>query len=81
MSFLKSPKRIDVDAGSGGVTLTLPASLGAEVDIDTGSGGIDSDFAVTSNRFERNHLTGRIGNGSSRIHIESGSGSVHLKKS
>ena len=81
MSFLKSPKRIDVDAGSGGVTLTLPASLGAEVDIDTGSGGIDSDFAVTSNKFERNHLTGRIGDGSSRIHIESGSGSVHLKKS
>ena len=81
MGFLKSPKSIDVDAGSGGVTLTLPASLGAEVDIDTGSGGIDSDFAVTSNKFERNHLTGRIGDGSSRIHVESGSGSVHLKKS
>ncbi len=81
MGFLKSPRSIDVDAGSGGVTLALPASLGAEVDIETGSGGIDSDFAVTSNKFERHHLSGRIGDGSSRIHVESGSGSVHLKKS
>jgi DUF4097 and DUF4098 domain-containing protein YvlB len=79
-TFQKTPKSIDVDAGSGGVTLTLPASLSAEIDVETGSGGIDTDFAVTTNKFERNHLRGKIGGGDSRIHIESGSGTVHLRK-
>jgi len=71
---------LDVDAGSGGVTITVPANLGAEVDIETGSGGIDTDFPVQVTRMERHHLRGRIGDGSARIHIESGSGSVRLKK-
>ena len=73
-------KSLDVDAGSGGVTISLPATLGAEVDIETGSGGIDTDFPVQVSRMERHHLRGRIGDGSGRIHIESGSGAVRLKK-
>ncbi|MDQ6633744.1 MAG: DUF4097 domain-containing protein, partial [Gemmatimonadota bacterium] len=35
---------VQIEAGSGGVTLRLPSSLGATVDIETGSGGIDTDF-------------------------------------
>jgi lia operon protein LiaG len=69
-----------VDGGSGGVTVRLPATQGAEVDIETGSGGIDSDFAVQTTRFGRNHLRGQIGNGRGRIRIESGSGRVRLIK-
>jgi hypothetical protein len=78
---LSTPIRsLDVDAGSGGVTIFLPASLGAEVDIETGSGGIDTDFPVQVTRMERHHLRGTIGDGAGRIRIESGSGSVRLKK-
>jgi lia operon protein LiaG len=69
-----------VDAGSGGVTVRLPATQGADVDIETGSGGIESDFAVQTTRFGRNHLRGQIGNGRGRIRIESGSGRVRLIK-
>ena len=79
-SLRNSPKYMDVDAGSGGVTISLPAIIDADIDIETGSGGIDTDFAVEVKRVERNHLRGKIGNGSGHIHIQSGSGSVNLRK-
>jgi lia operon protein LiaG len=75
-----SPKSLDVDAGSGGVTISLPAITDAEVDIETGSGGIETDFPIEVRRVERNHLRGKVGDGSGRIHIQSGSGTVHLRK-
>lgn len=71
---------LTIDAGSGGVTVRLPASQGAEIDIETGSGGIDSDFAVQTRHLERNHIQGTIGDGKGRIRIESGSGRVRLIK-
>jgi lia operon protein LiaG len=71
---------VQIEAGSGGVTLRLPSSLGATVDIETGSGGIDTDFEVKVSRMERRALRGTVGDGRGRIKIESGSGSVRLLK-
>jgi hypothetical protein len=79
-SLRNSPRYLDVNAGSGGVTISLPAIVNAEIDISTGSGGIDSDFPVEVNRMERHHLRGKVGDGSGRFRIESGSGSVRLRK-
>jgi len=67
-----------VESGSGGVTVRLPANLGATVDLETGSGGIDTDFSVQVTKFEQHHIVGRIGNGRGRIKIEAGSGQVRL---
>ncbi|HET9012737.1 MAG TPA: DUF4097 family beta strand repeat-containing protein [Gemmatimonadaceae bacterium] len=72
---------VQVEAGSGGVTLRLPANLGATVDIQTGSGGIDSDFDVKVQRMERHALRGTVGDGRGRVRIEAGSGTVRLLKS
>jgi hypothetical protein len=72
---------VSIEAGSGGVTLRMPASTNASVDIETGSGGIDTDFEVKLSRIERRALRGTIGTGTGRIRIESGSGSVRLMKS
>lgn len=71
---------LDVDTGSGSVTIHAPADLGGEVDIETGSGGIDLDFAVEVNRVRRDHVIGRLGDGRGRIRIDTGSGSVRLLK-
>lgn len=79
-AFASPVKSVDATSGSGGVTLTLPGAVNAEVDVQTGSGGIDSDFPVQVTRMERNSLRGRIGDGSGHIRIRSGSGSVHLRK-
>jgi DUF4097 and DUF4098 domain-containing protein YvlB len=80
LGFLQPVEDLAVDAGSGGVTIRLPAAQGADVDIETGSGGIDSDFAVQTTRLSRDHLRGQIGDGKARIKIESGSGTVRLIK-
>jgi hypothetical protein len=80
MDLLSAPRSLRIDAGSGGVTLSMPANTSAEVDIETGSGGIETDFGLQTDRYQRNRLRGRIGNGSGRISIETGSGSVRLLK-
>jgi hypothetical protein len=71
---------VSIEAGSGGVTLRLPASTGATVDIETGSGGIESEFDVRVSHIERRALRGTVGDGRARIRIESGSGSIRLLK-
>lgn len=80
LGFLQPVEDLAVDAGSGGVTIRLPVTQGAEVDIVTGSGGIDTDFAVQTTRLSRDRLHGQIGDGKARIKIESGSGGVRLLK-
>jgi len=80
LSMNDSPSDVSIESGSGGVVLGLPASLSAELDIETGSGSIDSDFPVRMNRMERHRLRGTVGEGAGRIRIETGSGSVKLRK-
>lgn len=80
LSFVAPVTDLTADAGSGGVTVRVPAAQGGEIDIETGSGGVDTDFAVTTSRLARNHLRGTIGTGKARIRIESGSGTVRLLK-
>ncbi|MBI2071848.1 MAG: DUF4097 family beta strand repeat protein [Gemmatimonadetes bacterium] len=75
-----NPTSLDVDTGSGSVTLTLPASYGATVEIETGSGGIDVDFPVEARRFGSDPLTGRIGDGRGTLRVDTGSGSVRILK-
>ena len=71
--------RLNVDAGSGSVRLEKVAS--SDVNVETGSGGIRSNFAIKTTHMARNERRGTIGDGSARIRIESGSGTVRLRKS
>jgi lia operon protein LiaG len=80
VELLGPVEEVQIEAGSGGVTLRLPATLGATVDIETGSGGIDTDFEVKVQRMERHALRGTVGDGRGRVKIEAGSGTVRLLK-
>ena len=73
-------RTLDVESGSGSVTLRVPATLGATVEVDAGSGGVESDLPMTVTRRSRSELTGQIGDGKGRIRIEAGSGTVSLRK-
>jgi len=42
---------------------------------------VESDVPITVRRRSRTHLTGTIGDGSGRIRIDSGSGTVRIKRS
>ena len=77
--MLSDVDNMKLDTGSGGVTLYVPSSLGAEIEVDTGSGGIDTEVALQNATKRRSHLRGRIGDGNGRIVIDTGSGSVSIR--
>ncbi len=80
VNLVTSPRSLAIESGSGSVVVRLPSDVDAEVMIETGSGGITTDFGIATNRVERNRLQGRIGRGTGRITVETGSGSVRLLK-
>ena len=81
LELLSGGSDIYVDTGSGEVNLTLPPDYGADVVLDTGSGGIDlGGIPVTVRKIQEDHVEGRIGDGKGRLHVETGSGGVRLKK-
>jgi DUF4097 and DUF4098 domain-containing protein YvlB len=66
---------------NGGISLTAPADLSADLDASAVNGGIDSDFPVTVNgRIDRMHLRGRIGNGGRTLDLETVNGGIEIKK-
>jgi lia operon protein LiaG len=71
---------VNVQTGSGDITLKVPPTIGAEVDIETSSGEIETDFELAVTRHARDHITGRIGDGRGKIAIETGSGEIKLVK-
>lgn len=71
---------LEVDTGSGGVTLRLPESLDATLALETGSGGIDVEFPISVTRRARDELRGQIGSGRGRIVVDTGSGSIRLRR-
>ena len=67
---------------NGGITLTFPGALNAEVRAQTVNGDIESDWPVTvRGRFGPKRVTGTIGTGGRTLHLETVNGSIRLRKS
>jgi DUF4097 and DUF4098 domain-containing protein YvlB len=67
---------------NGSITLTLPASAGAEVRAETVNGEIQTDFPLTvTGRISKRRLAGTIGGGGRTLELETVNGSIHLRKS
>ncbi len=69
-----------VDTGSGGVTVMVGNAFNAAFEIETGSGGIDIDVPHTLSRSEHGYVRGQIGNGQGSLAIDTGSGSVQIRR-
>ena len=80
LAIASNIETLDVETGSGGATIRLPATLSAEIEAETGSGGFSTDFEIVTRRVSRNHVVGRIGDGKGRVRLEAGSGSIRLLK-
>ncbi len=80
LTLLRDVEALEVDSGSGSVTILAPADLGGMVDLSTGSGGIDMDFAVQVRSVRRDEVHGTLGDGRGTIRIETGSGGIRLLK-
>ena len=72
--------RLSVESGSGDVTVRLAANTGASIDLDTASGDFELGMPVQLVRQSEGHMTGTIGDGRGRIHIETASGDISLKQ-
>ena len=71
-------ERLDVDSGSGGVTLRIPATMGAALEVDAGSGGVKTEIPIAVTQYDSDRLVGKLGDGRGTIRIDSGSGEVRL---
>ena len=66
---------------NGGITLTLPGDLSAEVSAETVNGDLETDFPLTvTGKFGPRHMRGTIGNGGRRLKLSTVNGSIHLRK-
>jgi lia operon protein LiaG len=71
---------LDVETGSGDVSIVAPPATSARLEIETGSGEIESDFPLEVTRSGRHHLVGTIGDGKARVSVATGSGGVRLMR-
>jgi len=65
---------------NGGITLTLPDSLNADVHAQTVNGDISTDFPLTITRTDRRRVDGTIGAGGRTLSLASVNGSIALKR-
>lgn len=73
---------VEVDTGSGNVTISIPDDYAGSVHFDTSSGRLHTDLPITITRKDDDEIEGRIGNGgSARIEVDTGSGSISLRRS
>lgn len=79
LGLLSGVSSLEADAGSGDITLDVPAGFGAAVQIETGSGSIHTSLPIEATQVGRSYLRGRIGDGRGRVRIETGSGSVTIR--
>jgi DUF4097 and DUF4098 domain-containing protein YvlB len=78
VDLLEDVDRLEIDTGSGSVTIWVPASVGAEVEMETGSGGIDVNLPLEVREAKRDYLRGILGDGQGRIHVDTGSGAIRI---
>lgn len=66
---------------NGGIRVTLPADIDADVDASTVNGSIDSDFPITmQGRMRRQEFHGRIGKGGRGLKLSTVNGGIELRK-
>lgn len=71
---------VAVDTGSGDVTLLVPAAWGARVSLETSSGDLEVDAPLQVVRRGQDALEGTIGDGRGTVQVETGSGSITLRR-
>jgi len=68
-----------LEAGSGGITVQLPAETGFDLDAHTSSGEIHSDLPITmQGSIGRGELRGKVKGGGTRLELRTGSGDISI---
>ncbi len=77
------PDKVNVVTQHGDVTLTVPSNQGFQITAGTGKGDITSDFGTI--RIDKNndasHANGTVGNGVSKLQVNTDTGDIKIVKS
>ncbi|HSD33328.1 MAG TPA: DUF4097 family beta strand repeat-containing protein, partial [Gemmatimonadales bacterium] len=66
---------------NGGITLTMPGNLSAEVSAETVNGDLETDFPLTvTGKFGPRRMRGTIGSGGRYLKLSTVNGSIRLRK-
>ncbi len=69
------------NSGSGPIRVTLPSDFNGEIDASTGNGSLNSDFAINVvGRLDAQHVRGTIGKGGPLLRLNTGNGTIELRK-
>lgn len=72
----------EVRTSDGGVRLSLPADLAANLNLHTGDGHITTDLPITvQGSYDKSNLHGTINGGGKELKVHTGDGSITLDKS
>jgi DUF4097 and DUF4098 domain-containing protein YvlB len=72
---------IHASTSNGGITVHLPADIGANLTAHASNSSISTDFEVaTQGTIEKHHLDGKIGAGGPAIELNTSNGSIRLMK-
>jgi hypothetical protein len=81
MKTLTSETGMTFTTGNGHIRLTVPEDFNADVEMSTGSGNLRSDFDIrVVGRLDPQHLRGQIGKGGPTVRLNTGSGTVEIRK-
>ncbi|HKV28753.1 MAG TPA: DUF4097 family beta strand repeat-containing protein [Candidatus Acidoferrales bacterium] len=70
-----------LSSGFGDITLRLPADLNADLEARTGFGHVSCDFPITiTDTRSHSSINAHIGSGGPPVNIDTGFGSVHIRK-
>ncbi len=72
---------LDFATVNGGITVSLPANVSADVEAATVNGGMSTDFPLTvQGRFLRNQIHGTIGQGGRELKLHTVNGGIEIRK-
>jgi hypothetical protein len=81
VGLLTDVDHLEADTGSGSVELLVPEDFGSSLRVETGSGGIDIDgLDVDVDHMGDDGFRGSVGDGRGETVIDTGSGSVRLRR-
>jgi DUF4097 and DUF4098 domain-containing protein YvlB len=70
----------DLDTSYGSIDFTAPQNFAGQVDLSTSYGSIRTNRPITiSGQISKKELKGTIGEGSGKLHLHTGSGSINLQ--
>jgi hypothetical protein len=71
----------NIQSGDGGIELTLPKDLQANVSASSGDGHVTSDIPLTvQGNFGKSKVSGKLNGGGAPLTIHTGDGSIHLRE-